>query len=38
VTEQSPSIEVSAEAGALLEAALAQSGAAEYIRVRVGRG
>ncbi len=37
MTDKSPAIEVSAEARALLASALAK-GAAEYIRIRVGRG
>ncbi len=38
MTDTTPAIEVTAEARALLVAALAESGAAEYIRIRVGRG
>lgn len=38
MTESSPAIHVSTEAGALLAAALADGGGARYIRIRVGRG
>ena len=38
MTDSSPTIDVSAEARALLAAALADGGGARYIRVRVGRG
>ncbi len=38
MTESSPAIDVSAEARALLAAALADGGGARYIRVRVGHG
>ncbi len=34
----SPAIDVSAEAHALLAAALGQAGTAQYVRIRVGRG
>jgi hypothetical protein len=36
--DSEPLIDVSAEASTLLAAALAESGSARYIRVRVGRG
>jgi len=38
MTDSSPAIDVSAEARALLAAALADCGGAWYIRVRVGHG
>jgi hypothetical protein len=38
VIDQSPAIEISAEARALIAAALARAGTAEYVRIRVGRG
>ncbi len=36
--DQTVAIEVSTEARALLATALAESGTAKYIRIRVGRG
>ena len=38
MADSSPDIDVSAEARALLAAALADGGGARYIRVRVGHG
>ncbi len=38
VTDASPPIDVTAEARALIAAALGQAGTARYVRIRVGRG
>ncbi len=34
----SPAIDVSADAQAIIAAALSQAGTAQYVRIRVGRG